>query len=508
MGNVFVNIPVPTSNAAGAAVDVSSMGKTKSLVIGGTFRATVNVEYATDTGNGWAPLATFQQGGNLTVDVACGFIRAVTSGYISGTPNLDVGSDDAGTTIAVLTADGASVDISTLPKFKTVVVPNGFEGKIEASEDGTSWAEIFSFAVMQPTGQSREFVAQFARVIGAVDGTAVDVVIAGASDGGGGGGAASELLSIYGDGSFGNYTTSGDETWDAIAGAPGAPAAPAGTFFPFAFFNNLTITAGDAVAVGGFTDAPTAKAVVIFVKGTLTIGAGGSIHVNGGDGAPNINGGGSVGGLGRNAIYGSISDGGNGADGNAAFSAGPGGDGSGGSDRPALSSATRIGGVGGAGGTGSANAGGAGGVDAIQPSWPYSLTAAMSIASILTAIGGGNGGGSGGNGASGGGGSGGGGAGTLVIFAKTIVAPAGSLQAIGGAGGTPSSTENQPAGGGGGGTGGTIIIVTDNTTLSGVTDVSGGAGSAGAGVPANPGTDGGPGEAIAFNPMRAAQIAV
>lgn len=95
MANVFLNIPVPTSDGAGAAVDVSAMGKTKSLVIGGGFRATVNVEYAIgDTPTDWAPLATFLQAGNLTIDVACQWIRAVTSDYVSGTPNLDVGSND------------------------------------------------------------------------------------------------------------------------------------------------------------------------------------------------------------------------------------------------------------------------------------------------------------------------------------------------------------------------------------------------------------------------------
>lgn len=187
MANVFVNIPVPAANGAGAATDVAALGRTKSFVIGGGFHATVNVEYATDTtGVNWAPLATFQGAGNLTVDVACNWIRAVTSNYVSGTPNLDVGADDGGAISAVLTADGASVDISGLSTFKTVVVPPGFVGRVEASEDGTSWAQIFSFAVLQPNGQSREFAAQYARVIGGVDGTPVDVDIASASNGGGG----------------------------------------------------------------------------------------------------------------------------------------------------------------------------------------------------------------------------------------------------------------------------------------------------------------------------------
>jgi hypothetical protein len=317
-----------------------------------------------------------------------------------------------------------------------------------------------------------------------------------------GGGSAAQLLSLYGDGSFGDYATAGDEIWTSLAGAPGAPVVPAGSPFPFAFFNNLTISPGNSVAVGGFTSAPTERAVVIFVRDTLTIGAGGRIHVNGGAG-----GGAFASGLGRNAIIGS-SNGGDGGAGNPAFASGAGNPGVGGTDRPAQSSAIRIGGVGGAGDTGLVNPGGAGGIDAADSSWPYSLAQAITVSDLLRKIGGGNGGGGGGNGVSGNSGSGGGGAGTLVIFAKTIIAPAGSLQAIGGAGGTGNSFENQPAGGGGGGTGGTIIVVTENATLVGITDVSGGALGPGTGIPQPDGFAGGPGEAIAFNPMLAAQIPV
>jgi hypothetical protein len=321
--------------------------------------------------------------------------------------------------------------------------------------------------------------------------------------GSGGSGAASQLLSIYGDGSYGDYVTAGDETWTSLAGAPGAPAVPVGSPLPFAFFDNLTISPGNSIAVGGFTDQATQRAVVIFVKDTLTIGAGSRIHVNGGNGPGTIGSG-----LGRNAIIGSQ----NGADGGAGrpgFDPGAGNPGGGGTDRPALSSAARIGGTGGNGGIGGAVLGGAGGVDAADASWPYSLAMAITLGALDFVIGGGNGGGGGGNNGSSGGGAGGGGAGTLVIFAKTIVvADPGCLQAIGGVGGDGTSTENVAGGGGGGGTGGAIVIVTENTTLLGVTDVSGGAGGTGAGLPQDDGTAGGPGEAIAFNPMLAAQIPV
>jgi hypothetical protein len=312
--------------------------------------------------------------------------------------------------------------------------------------------------------------------------------------------AVSGLLAIYGNGSYGDYVTAGDETWTSVAGAPGSPIVPVGSTFPFAFFNNLTISPGDSVAVGGFTDSPTNdEAIVIFVKETLTIGAGARIHANGGDGAGGVvNPFGNPGGPGRRAIQGS-SDGAPGGTGGGPLVGNTGSPGSGGPDRPATFSATHVGGAGGAGG---AFAGGAGGTDQAPPSWPYSLSQAISIASLLFKIGGGNGGGGGGAASSSaGGGGGGGGAGTLIIFARTIVAPAGSIQAIGGNGGPGGSTENQAGGGGGGATGGFILIITDNLSVVGMADVSGGLGGAGAGFPADPGAPGGPGEIVAFNPV-------
>lgn len=189
MANSFINIPVPAANGAGAAVAVDTLGKTKTFVIGGGFRATVNVEVsAEEPPVVWAPLATFHQSGNVTIDVACNYVRAVTSEYVSGAPNLDVGADASGSQFQLLPANGASADVSLLPEFKTVIAPPGFVGNVELSEDGTSWAQVFSFT--DGGILSRSFVAQFGRVIGAVDGTPVAVSIVGANAAGGGGGTA------------------------------------------------------------------------------------------------------------------------------------------------------------------------------------------------------------------------------------------------------------------------------------------------------------------------------
>jgi len=321
-------------------------------------------------------------------------------------------------------------------------------------------------------------------------------------DGGGsGGGSTEELLALYGNGSNGDHTTSGDETWDSVSGAPGNPTVPFGSDLPFAFFNNLTISPGDSVAIGSLVNVEGGgNAIVIFVRDTLTIGEGARIHVNGGDG---LGGGlpnpfGSPGGPGRKAIINST-DGASGGQGTGPLAGNtPGGSGT---DRPAILSSTHVGGAGGSAGI-LPNPGALGGSDQSPASWPYSLSQAISIASLLYTVGGGNGGGGGASAnSSAGGGGGGGGAGTLVIFARNIIAPPGSLQAIGGNGGPGSETELQGGAGGGGGTGGFVLIVTDNLSVAGLSDVSGGVGGFPVGFPANPGNPGGPGEAVAFNPM-------
>jgi hypothetical protein len=466
----------------------------------------VNVEYSTDdVGAGpWAPLATFLQAGNLTIDVAAHWMRAVTSSYQGGAPNVDVGSSDAGSLFALLPAAGTPVDVSALPLLKTVVAPSGFAGNVEVSEDGVSWAQIFSF--QNGGAVTRSVVARFARVSGGAD-----VWIGGAGDAGGGGGAASAILSLYGDGSFGDHATAGDETW-TTASVPGSPANPGGFPIPFAFFNNLTISPGDSVAVGNLGNGEGSNAaVVIFVKDTLTLGAGARVHVNGEDGHTGNNINGNAGGFGRRAIFGSPDGGagGTGGFGGLVRANGNGDPGIGGADRPAQANASMIGGKGGNAqfGVGPVLVGGAGGTCQAPASWPYSLSHAMNIATELMQLGGGNGGGGGaGAGNSGFGGGGGGGAGTLVIFAKNIVAEPGSLQALGGKGGDGSAIEGLGSGGAGGGTGGSIVVVTENTTLVGMSNVSGGAGGAPDGQQAGPGTAGGSGEAVAFNPMLAARI--
>jgi len=165
MGNLFIDLPVPSSNVPGIAVDVSAMGKTKTIILGGTLNAAVTIEYATDAaGTYFAPVQTFQGNGNVTVDVAAHWMRANVSGYKGGAGNCDVGASDAGAVFVELPGDGSPANISGLPGFKTVVVPPSWSGNIEVSEDGTDWAQVMTF--FGGGGQSRLFFAHYARVVG------------------------------------------------------------------------------------------------------------------------------------------------------------------------------------------------------------------------------------------------------------------------------------------------------------------------------------------------------
>lgn len=162
MANVFVNLPMPAFNGAGAAVDVSTMGGLKTIVVAGTFdEATIAVEISEEAAGptqAWAPIAMFQSGDTRRlVRCAARYMRVNVSGRKTSLPfsaNADVGANDAGAlfaTIAMpaLNGPGAAVDVSALGGFSTFVVGGTFPGAtigIEGSEDGTDYAPICAFA--------------------------------------------------------------------------------------------------------------------------------------------------------------------------------------------------------------------------------------------------------------------------------------------------------------------------------------------------------------------------
>lgn len=201
MANQFVNLPVPVGDGVGTAVDMTTFGASKSIVVGGNATAQITIEFNNDAAQGgtWAALKTFQNNGDGVFDVACRWMRVRVSGYnyyAGGTPNVDVGGDDAGTLFFPLVAPadsgvGAAVDTTTLGLFKTVQVGGAFRGMtlVEVSEDGTDWGQPFAFQT--PGFKSLPVTAQFMRVkrVGVPQvAPGLPIITVGACEFGGGGG--------------------------------------------------------------------------------------------------------------------------------------------------------------------------------------------------------------------------------------------------------------------------------------------------------------------------------
>ena len=201
MANVFLDLPVPVADGVGAAIDTSTLGKTRTFTIQGDLDgASITVEISNDGGVDFVPLLSFAAGGKKTVKVAAQFtrVRVVGSGGAVAA-NCDVGSNDVGGQFLNLPATagdgtGAPVDVSALGTFNTAIVTGDFTGQIELqiSEDGVDWTTCFTFTA--PDQKSKAFVAQFMRTVRsqsnlATPGTA-EVDIGAINDTGGGGGGA------------------------------------------------------------------------------------------------------------------------------------------------------------------------------------------------------------------------------------------------------------------------------------------------------------------------------
>lgn len=267
---------------------------------------------------------------------------------------------------------------------------------------------------------------------------------------------------VYGDGSDGSASISGGTT----------------TLDHDMYYDDLTITSSGVLDPGGFR---------VFVRGLLTIEAGGVIRRNGNAGGTpvdNITGGtagaalasGSLGGSGQGGAGGNSSTAGS-AGSNVNNGAGGNG-GNGGASNDTSSDASE------AGGSGGDVAYPQGVADATTGSGIRHLACALGVqyaplTGEVTLLRGGAGGGGGGGGDTGTGGGGGSGGGVLVIFAYRCHND-GTITAIGGAGGAgfggPDADGN---GGGGGGGGGLIYLVTRALTGSGTISVAGGAGGSG-----------------------------
>jgi len=251
---------------------------------------------------------------------------------------------------------------------------------------------------------------------------------------------------IYGDGSDGNVVIASGTT----------------TLTRNMYYADLTIQSGGILLTDGY---------IAFVKGTLTIDAGGTYRRNGTDATASS--GASAPSVARPID--SAANGGNSATGN----------GGGGS----IVSPVPFGytGTGGAGGSSGARNGGAGGGATVRAADSGDIrdsVAMRQMAFVGNGIpgldfvrSGGGGGGGAGNGTQVGGGGGSGCPPNLVIASRIV--NNGTIQSKGGNG---ANAVNSDSAGGGGGQGGLICIVTESYTGSGTTDVTGGAGGTGNGI--------------------------
>lgn len=174
--NVFANLPMPALNGGGAAVDVSTMGAQKTIVISGTFpgRAVeVQISQVAGGASGYTPVRTFTDGETkLVIPVAARFMRAFVKNRVTGDSfscNVDVGAPEARCEFGVVPipgadGDGADLAAGTFGSFHTFSMVGDFNGArviIEASEDGTAYAPVLTFT--GPSQQSWSGVARFFR---------------------------------------------------------------------------------------------------------------------------------------------------------------------------------------------------------------------------------------------------------------------------------------------------------------------------------------------------------
>lgn len=167
MGNLFVALPVPPGNGVGAPVNTAGMGRIKTVTVENTFDGSLLIEVS--VGGVFSQVAVFTQPGKKILEVAAEEIRVRREGTVIGSPAVSVSANDFGARFANLpvppgNGTGASVDVSTLGTFNTIVVGNTFTGSlhIEISEDNVVWTNCMTFT--GPDNKSKEFTAHYMRV--------------------------------------------------------------------------------------------------------------------------------------------------------------------------------------------------------------------------------------------------------------------------------------------------------------------------------------------------------
>jgi len=252
-------------------------------------------------------------------------------------------------------------------------------------------------------------------------------------------------------------------------------------------YNNLTVTSTGQIKPNGCR---------IYVRGTLTIDAGGSIDDDGFSATNQV---GRTGFVARNYLGGQGTNAGSGwsvvalsqANGNAAIN-----------NTNSSLNATNAAPIGGNGGNSLSRTGGAGGTapqNATPQKWSGRI---LDGRGSFGAFNGGSGGGGGavsvtvytsGTFISGGGGSGAG----IVWIAAATIANSGNISAKGGNGANASlGVGTGSCGGGGGGGGGLVAIITRSTTIGGTVSAAAGTGGTGAGTGGTNGGNGTPGHYV------------
>ena len=324
MANIFLNLPLPALNGAGAAVDVSAQGGTKTIICDGTFPgATIVIEASVDGGVTYGTVMVLQTGSTeKTIGVAAQFMRLNVSGRKTTVPfaaDVDVAADDSGAQFAslpmpALNGPGAQVDVSAYPSFYTFIVSGAMVGaavSIEVSEDGSGWGSCAQFSGSAGL-QSKTVTAKFMRanVSGrkaTVPFTATAAI--GSAIGGGGGGLAGIIRDVFtasGTWICPDGVTEIDELWlrPASGGGGGGSAGGAG-------FTGASGGGGKGGGGGGGGGSSTGMAV----RG-LTVVPGVSYTVlvpDGGSGGNAGTGGAGAGGIGTAGLAGggaSLADGG------------------------------------------------------------------------------------------------------------------------------------------------------------------------------------------------------
>lgn len=176
MAVLTFNLPVPAGDGAGAAVDVSTLGGDRTVVVGGSLSGVIHVEVSNEAvPTSWAEVASFPGSfptparGKKSLEIAARWMRARVTDFVAGAGNVDVGGDDAGSGFLNLPAPagngtGAAVVTAGLEVFRSVTVGGTFTGSvlIEVSEDNVSYGQCMVFGA--PGVQSMPIAASFMRV--------------------------------------------------------------------------------------------------------------------------------------------------------------------------------------------------------------------------------------------------------------------------------------------------------------------------------------------------------